>query len=151
MKLILTCLSVILLVIGAYYCFNIVFQKIIVGKILGGLNYFLCTSFDSMFFGGSTYVKTVVIPFKEYNFELKIDMRGDETCSITYRFLSDSIFLPFERFLESHQELLKEIDIVSIHNAFSGDSAQKVTEILTSNGEKITHGLETFKLAFGLN
>lgn len=149
-NLILACLSIIIIVIGAYYCFNIVFQNAIVGKFLGGINYYFCTAFDYTFFGGSNYVKTLVIPFNEYNFELKIIMKGDETCAVTYRFLSDTTFLPFERFLDSHQELLKDLDLdlTSIQNAFAGGSTQKVAEVLTNNSEEITNSFEALKLLF---
>jgi hypothetical protein len=64
-KFIAICVTIIRLVIGSYYYFNIFFQKSIIGKVVGGLNYWACSAFNKTFCGGSSFVKTVIIPFNE--------------------------------------------------------------------------------------
>lgn len=94
LKWIIICLSLTGLVIGSYYYFPIFFQKSIIGKIIGS----------------SSFVKTIIIPFNEQNMELKIEITGNDTYSVIYRYLSKTVFLPFENFSEDHQVLVDLFD-----------------------------------------
>lgn len=150
LKFIVICLSVIGLVIGSYYCFNIFFQKSIIGKVVGGLNYWAYSAFDKTFCGGSSFVKTIIIPFNEQSIELKIEITTNDTCSVTYKYLSDKVFLPFERFLEDHQSLLDGADLNKITDSFIDSSSKNIIDVITTAPEVVIYGEDAFKAVFQL-
>lgn len=147
-KFIVICLGIIGLVIGSYYCFHIFFQKSIIGKVVGGLNYWACNAFDKTFCGGSSYVKIVIIPFNEQNIELKIEITGNETCAVTYKYLSDKIFLPFENLLEEHKSLLDGANLNTVTDSFIENSSKNLVQVITDSPEIAVCGQEAFKAVF---
>ena len=88
--------------------------KILVIKVLVGINTFI---YDIVhyYFGLGNFVKSFSVLFGE--FELKIDLRSNNTCAITYRICSDDIFQPFEHFLGLHQELLSKFNSLELQKA----------------------------------
>jgi hypothetical protein len=149
-KFIFLCLSIIGLVVGSYYCFHIFFQKSIIGKVVGGLNYWACSAFDKTFCGGSSFVKTIIIPFNEQKIELKIEIRGNDTCAVTYKYLSDNVFLPFERFLEEHKSLLDRDELTRITDSFIDSSSKGVVDVINNSPELAVYGEEAFKAVFSV-
>lgn len=147
-KFIVLCLSIIGLVVGSYYCFHIFFQKSIIGKIVGSLNYWAYSAFDKTFCGGSSFVKTIIIPFNEQSIELKIEIRNNDTCAVTYKYLSDNVFLPFERFLEEHKSLLDREELTRITDSFIDSSSKGVVDVINNSPEIAIYGEEAFKAVF---
>ena len=139
LKLIIICLSVIGILIGSYYYFPIFFQKSVIGKIIGG----------------SSFVKTIIIPFNEQNIELKIEITGNDTYSVTYRYLSEKVFLPFENFLKDHQVLLElfespDPDLSKIAHNFIQSSSEKAVDVIVTSPEVVLYGEDAFKAVFQL-
>jgi len=154
-KFIAICVTIIGLVIGSYYYFNIFFQKSIIGKVVVGLNYWVCSAFNKTFCGGSSFVKTVIIPFNEQSIELKIEITANDTCSVTYRYLSDNIFLPFEKFLEEHQALLDlfdgpDPDLAKITRNCIESSSRSAIDVVVTSPEVVLYGKDALKAVLQL-
>jgi len=137
LKFIIICLSIIGLVIGSYYYFPIFFQKSIVGKVIGG----------------SSFVKTIIIPFNKQSMELKIEIIGNDTYYVTYKYISDKVFLPFEKFLEDHQVLLElfdgpDPDLSKIAHNLIQSSSEKAVDIIVTSPEVVLYGQDAIKAIF---
>jgi hypothetical protein len=149
-RFVLICLSVVGLVIGSYYCFHFFFQKSIIGKVIGGLNYWACNAFDKTFCGGSSFVKTIIIPFNEQNIELKVEIIGNDTIYVTYKYLADKVFIPFEDFLKDHQALLElfespDPDLAKITQNLIENTSKKVIDVIVTSPEVVLYAEDAFK------
>jgi len=82
LKYIVVCLSLIGILIGSYYYFPIFFQKSIIGKVIGG----------------SSFVETITIAFNKQNIELKVEIIGNDTYYVTYKYLADKVLYRLKNF-----------------------------------------------------
>lgn len=148
-KLVLICLSVVAILIGAYYFTIFFFKKTFVGLFISWLNLRACSTIDKLF-GGPGAAKTFVIQFDE-SFELKVILTEDSRCAMMFRTSEDSSFLPFEIFLEEYRDLLSsKIDVSGLQKALSEGNSSNILEVISNNPEITSEvtlkGLEAVKV-----
>lgn len=103
--------------------------KALVGKVLVGLNAF---TYDAVhyYFGVGNFIKSFSVFFGD--FELKIDLRSNDTCAISYRIAPDYIFEPFEHFLGLNQELLGKFNSLQLQKALEKSDIDSIVSSASS-------------------
>lgn len=125
LRLIIFVSIAIISVIALYFTYNWFFQQTIFGKVIGFTNYYACKGFKTLTGTIGTNIKTYNVPFKEFDFDLKIIIDSDKICTISYKSGLDSMYIPFELFLEKYSNLSKFSDL---HNAVKAGDISLITQ-----------------------
>lgn len=149
--LILICLSIVAILIGAYYLGIYFFKETFIGQILYKTNYYACYGLNWLS-GGSEPTRTFVVPIAD-DFQLKVILTGDSKCAVLFRECSESNYLPFERFLEHYKSLVSpKINVDSIQQALSDGNSSNLLETISSTvpltSESTLKGVEALSAFF---